>query len=170
MGKGRVYIDPDMTEEVVTAMTRGDIRKYIGLGFIKKKPAKGNSRGRKKQKDAQKKKGRQRGQGKRKGKQTARRTKKEVWMEKIRGQRTLLRMLKDAGKLDTRSYRELYKKAKAGVFKSKAHLKRYIKERGMEKEAVKPAAGAQKEKPKAEPEKEDSETNNEKRTTKNEEK
>jgi len=153
VGKGRIHIDPDMIEEVSTAMTRGDIRKYIGLGFIKKKPIKSNSRGRKRKKDAQKAKGRRRGHGTKKGKHTARRTKKEAWMKKIRAQRKLLREFKDNGKLKTGSYREIYRKAGAGVFKNKAHMKRYIKEKKFWDAEGKPKPKAKKPTPKIEAEK-----------------
>lgn len=132
-GATRIWIDPDEIEEVAGAMTRGDIRKFIGLGFIKAKPNVGVSRGRTRKKEAQKAKGRRRGHGKRKGANTARLSKKERWMIKIRAQRKLLRELRDSEKIDRKLYRRAYLLSKAGTFKSKAHMLTFLKEEGNKK-------------------------------------
>jgi len=128
-GVSRIWIDPDMTEEVESAMTRGDIRKYVGLGFIKVKPNVGVSRGRARKRAAQKAKGRRRGTGSRKGAKTARLTKKNSWMKRIRAQRSLLKKLRNEGKIPTKLYRKVYRLAKAGTFKSKAHVVTFLKEK-----------------------------------------
>jgi len=127
-GKSRIWIDPEAGEEVSGAMTRGDIRKFIGLGIIKAKPKVGVSRGRARKRLGQKKKGRQRGHGRRKGSAGARLSKKQKWMLKIRAQRVLLKKLRDEEKISTRIYRKTYRLAKAGTFKSRAHLITYLKE------------------------------------------
>ena len=127
VGKSRVWIDPE-AEDVEMAMTRGDMRKFIGLGLVKAKPKKGNSRGRIRKVQAQKKKGRRRGLGTRKGGKTARLPKKKRWMKKIRAQRKTLKELRDSGKITPRAYRKTYSKSKAGVFRDKAQLKSYLKE------------------------------------------
>jgi len=127
-GKSRIWINPEAVEEVSGAMTRGDIRKFIGLGMIKAKQKVGVSRGRARKRQAQKKKGRQRGQGRRKGSAGARLSKKQKWMQKIRAQRVLLKKLRDEEKISTRIYRKTYRLAKAGTFKSRAHLITYLKE------------------------------------------
>ena len=127
VGETRVWIDPE-TEDVEMAMTHGDIRKFIGLGLIKAKPEKGNSRGRTRKAQAQKKKGRGRGLGTRKGRKTARLPKKERWMKKIRAQRKVMKELRDSGKITPSIYRKAYSKSKAGVFRDKAQLKSYLKE------------------------------------------
>jgi large subunit ribosomal protein L19e len=108
-------------------MTRGDVRKYIGLGYIKKRPKIGNSRGRIRKRHAQKAKGRQKGQGKRRGSANARLGKKSKWMVKIRGQRSLLKHLRDSEKISKTVYRKVYRLAKAGSFKHKAHLITYLR-------------------------------------------
>jgi large subunit ribosomal protein L19e len=129
VGKSKVWIDPEAGEEVVSAMTRGDVRKFIGLGLIKAKPKVGNSRGRIKKQKAQKQKGRQRGQGRRRGSLNSRSSQKQAWMRKIRAQRTLLKKLRDEDKISTFVYRKTYLLAKAGTFKSRAHLITYLKEK-----------------------------------------
>lgn len=127
-GTSRVWIDPDMIEEIEGAMTRGDIRKYVGLGLIKAKIAKSNSRGRVRARQTQKKKGRRRGHGKREGGKKARLSKKQIWMRKIRAQRKTLKELRTGGKIDKKTYRKTYSLSTAGTFKSKAHMITYLKE------------------------------------------
>jgi large subunit ribosomal protein L19e len=128
IGKTSVWIDPEQKEEVSGAMTRGDVRKYIGLGMIKAKPKVGNSRGRIRKRQAQKAKGRQSGQGKRKGTANSRSNKKHAWMNRIRAQRSLLKKLRDEEKISTAIYRKTYRLAKAGIFKSRAYVITYLKE------------------------------------------
>ncbi len=135
VGETRVWIDPDATSEVMSAMTRGDIKKYIGLGFIGVKPKKGNSRGRFRKNTEQRKKGRRRGYGNRKGKKTARENPKQVWIKKIRSQRKLLKELRDSNKISSELYRKTYRVAKAGTFKSKAQLKSYLIEKSKQEES-----------------------------------
>ena len=85
-GKDRVWIDDTMLDEVVEAITREEIVKLINRDVIKKKPKKGNSRGRTRHVKDQKKKGRRKGHGKRKGKKTARKSSKESWKKRIRSE------------------------------------------------------------------------------------
>ncbi|HIJ99689.1 TPA: 50S ribosomal protein L19e [archaeon] len=127
IGQTRVWFDPEALDEINSAMTRGDVRKYIGLGYIKKRPKIGNSRGRIRKRHAQKAKGRQKGQGKRRGSANARLGKKSKWMVKIRGQRSLLKHLRDSEKISKTVYRKVYRLAKAGSFKHKAHLITYLR-------------------------------------------
>jgi len=47
-------------------------------------------------------------------------------MIKIRLQRTFLKELYDKEYLTTEVYRDLYKKAKGGFFRSKRHIKLYV--------------------------------------------
>ena len=128
VGGTRVWINPE-AEDVGSAMTRGDIRKLIGLGIIGVKPEKGNSRGRTRIKKAQRKKGRGTGLGKRKGSLNARISKKRRWITKIRAQRRTLRELRDTEKINKSLYRKTYLLSKAGVFRDKAQVKSYLKER-----------------------------------------
>ena len=122
-GENRVWFDPEHREEIARAITREDIRRLIFKGFIKKKPEKGTSRGRARAVAEKRKKGRRSGHGSRKGTANARLPRKERWMLKIRAQRRFLRELRKAGELAGGLYRRLYRMAKGGVFRSKAHLK-----------------------------------------------
>lgn len=129
-GINRVWIDPTYMEDVADAITRSDIRGAISDGKIRALRIRGTSRGRIRYKAGQRKKGRRKGVGRRKGSAKARTPKKEVWMKTIRGIRRLLRELRDAGKIDKRTYRNYYLKSKGGMFKSRAHVLSHIKTGG----------------------------------------
>lgn len=130
-GRSRIWFDPDAVNEVATAMTAGDIRKYIGLGFIKEEPVKGNSKGRHDYRRAQVAKGRRRGYGSRKGKKGARQNKKEHWIMQIRAQRNLLKDLLSEKIITNEQFRKFYSLLKPGNFKTKAYLLTYLKEQGI---------------------------------------
>jgi large subunit ribosomal protein L19e len=133
-GENRVWIDPNRTEDVSDAITRGDVRTLIFSGAVAAKQKKGISRARTNYVKAQKAKGRRRGQGSRRGRKGARKPSKEVWMQTIRPIRRKLKELRDSGKIDTSTYREYYLKAKGGVFKSRPHLESHLKAEGILKE------------------------------------
>jgi len=130
-GKDRVWLDPAGMEEIGEAVTRSDVRSLINSKFIKKKPKKGTSSGRKKHNMAQKKKGRRKGHGKRKGAKGARAPKKERWMKTIRALRSQLRELKTGNKINPSIYRHYYRQANGGMFKSRAHLLSHMKAEGV---------------------------------------
>ena len=125
-GEGRVWMDPNALSDIASAATKDDVRKLIEDGVIKRKPVKGISRARIKQRKLQRKKGRRRGHGSRKGRKGARMPSKELWMARIRAIRRRLKFLRDTGVIDRRTYRMLYRKAKGGEFRSVAHLNTYI--------------------------------------------
>ena len=127
IGKGRVWIDPEATEDVSLAITREDVRGLIEEGVIKKKQKKGVSRGRARERTMKKALGRRKGQGSRKGAKGARRGKKRLWITKIRGLRRRLKELRDGEQIDRTTYRKLYNKAKAGEIRNIAHLNELIK-------------------------------------------
>jgi large subunit ribosomal protein L19e len=126
-GKSRVWIDPDRIGEVEEAITKADLRNLIKSGVIKKLPKRGISRARKKLLLAKKRRGKRKGIGSRKGTARARQPKKELWVQKIRPQRKLLKLLRAEGKIDKRTYRKFYLLAKGGMFRSKAHLELQLK-------------------------------------------
>lgn len=130
VGENRVFFDADRINEIAEAITREDIRALIKDGAIKAMRVKGNSRGRTRKRHLQRKKGRRRGIGKRKGKATARTPKKRRWINTIRPQRKLLTKLKEKGVIGKKTYRKLYRLAKAGFFRSRAHLKLYLEKMG----------------------------------------
>ncbi len=133
-GVNRVWIDPNRMEDASDAITRADVRILIDAGTITALQKKGISRGRTNYNRAQRDKGRQRGHGSRRGRKGARKPSKETWMQMIRPVRKRLKELRDAGKIDTATYRKYYLKAKGGVFKSRPHLDSHLKTEGILKE------------------------------------
>lgn len=129
--KKRIRFDPDRLDEVKEAVTKADIRALIKKEAIKRKPVKGISRGRARKIRIQKIKGLRKGHGSRKGKKTARTPKKRKWIETIRAQKNLLKLLRDKGVISKRNYRELYLKSKGGFFRSRRHIKLYITEHNL---------------------------------------
>ena len=133
-GENRVWIDPNRLEDASDAITRADIRTLIASGTITSAQKKGVSRGRTNYVKAQKRKGRRRGQGSRRGRKHARKPSKEMWMQAIRPIRKRLKELRDDGRIDTKTYRKYYLKAKGGVFKNRPHLESHMKAEGILKE------------------------------------
>lgn len=129
VGENKVWLDPDRTAEISTAITKDDIRRLIDDGAIKTKPRKSTSRARAREREDQRKKGRQSGPGTRKGSKEGRKSEKEEWMGKVRALRKKLRELRDEDVIDSSLYRELYRKVKGGAFRSTSHLETYLKDR-----------------------------------------
>jgi len=131
IGVNRVYIDPERAEDVEMAITRSEIRRLIHEGAIRAAPEGGQSRGRARTLAAKKKSGRRRGPGSRKGSKHSVVSRKTRWINRIRALRRKLRTLRDRRTIAVSTYRQLYRKAKGGEFKSVAELERYIAERGL---------------------------------------
>lgn len=131
VGEGKVWIDPDRTAEVSTAITRADVKQLIDDGAIEEKSKKSTSRTRARKRQEQRGKGRQSGPGTRKGSKQGRKPKKREWISKVRPLRRKLRELRDEGLIDSSLYRDLYRKVKGGAFRSKSHLETYLKKRGI---------------------------------------
>ena len=125
-GLDRVWLNPDASEEIASAITREDIRGLIEKGTIKAKPVKGVSRGRARALAAKRAYGHRKGQGSRKGKKGARTPKKEQWIKKTRALRRRLKELRADGTLDKSVYCRLYRKAKGGEYRSVSHLNSHI--------------------------------------------
>jgi len=121
-GEGRVWIDPASQDELADAVTRSDIRSAIKAGVIRRNAIVGTSRARARRHAAEVRKGRHSGPGSRRGSPSSRLPKKDRWMRRIRAQRSLLRELRDTQKIDPAIYREFYRRAKGGMFRSRAHL------------------------------------------------
>lgn len=124
----RISFDPARLADIKEAITKADIRALIKQDVIKILPAKSPSRVRARARHIQRKKGRQRGHGKRKGAKGARRGKKELWINKIRPQRRLLKGLLEGQKITKQTYKKIYKKAKGGFFRDRGHLLFYLKQ------------------------------------------
>lgn len=130
-GIDRVWVDPENLDRVKMAITKDDIRLLIKDGIIVKKQEKGISSGRKKKALEQKRKGKRKGPGSRRGAKGARTPKKERWINTIRPLRRMLKELREENKLERSTYRKLYRMAKGGSFRSKNHMKLYMKDHGM---------------------------------------
>ena len=129
VGKSKVWLDPTKREEIEKAITRADIRRLIKKGYIKKLPEKI-----KMPKDRKKKR---RFGGSRKGKKFATLSRKRRWIQKVRALRQMLRELKLTGQIDNTSYKKLRRLVKAGMFKSKSHLRMYMEQHEMIKKVEK---------------------------------
>lgn len=131
VGIGRVWIDPNVEEDLSLALTREDIRKLITDGIIKKNPIIGVSRGRARRIALKKKRGLRRGQGSRKGKAGARTPKKRTWINKVRSQRRYLSELREKELIPPSVYRELYLKVKGNAYRNVSHLRLTVEEMGI---------------------------------------
>ena len=126
VGKNRVWFDPDSQADISEAITREEIRDLVDDGLIRAKDARGNSRGRARERNAKRAYGHRKGPGKRRGTKGARQNSKEEWTSKIRAQRRKLRELRDQGEITPTQYRQLYRKAGGGEFRSVRYLLNYI--------------------------------------------
>ncbi|MDI6826629.1 MAG: 50S ribosomal protein L19e [Candidatus Aenigmarchaeota archaeon] len=122
VGETRIVMDSEHLEDIKNAITRSDIKKMISHGYIKVQRTKIK-------KPVLHKKKRRKGPGKRKGSFGAILTKKERWINTIRPLRRMLREFRDEGKIDKRTYRKTYYLIKSGAFRSKSHLKQYLKQK-----------------------------------------
>ena len=123
VGASKVWIDPEDTDRVSSAITREEIRKLIHEGSIVKLPKVGISAGRKRRHRQELLAGRHKGEGSRKG---ANRPGKAAWVVRIRSIRNRLRILRDKRLITIAAYRKLSLMAKGGNFRSAAHLNEYI--------------------------------------------
>ena len=131
VGAHRVWIDPDVEEDLSLALTREDIRKLIADGVIRKKPIQGVSRARARFIKRQKRRGQRRGPGSRKGRKGARQPSKRLWIMKVRAQRRYLRALRDNQAVTAAQYRTQYAKVKGNAYRSVTHLRITIEDLGI---------------------------------------
>jgi large subunit ribosomal protein L19e len=126
-GEGRVWLDPASEEQLAEAVTRADIRRAVKSGAIRRQAIQGTSRARAKQHAREVAKGRHQGPGSRRGTPASRIPRKERWIRRIRAQREELATLRDSKRITPAVYREFYRRAKGGMFRSRAHLKMNLK-------------------------------------------
>jgi large subunit ribosomal protein L19e len=127
IGRNRVWINPERTDDVEGAITREEVRKLIHEKVIASLPEKGVSRARAKVVQGKKRKGRRKGPGSHGGSGHAKISKKDAWMIKIRSLRRRLRELKASRIITETSYTQLYRMAGSGRFGSIADLERYLR-------------------------------------------
>lgn len=125
-GRSRIWFDPARIGDIKEAITANDVRRLIKDDVIKALPKRGISSYRRKKIIKQLKKGRRRGKGTRKGKLGTRLPRKRVWIQKIRALRNELQKLRSEGRIEKRIYRNIYMKAKGGLFRSRSHLLTYL--------------------------------------------
>jgi large subunit ribosomal protein L19e len=123
VGVTRVWVDPEDTDRVSSAITRKEIRKLIHEGSIREIPQTGISRGRKRTRRKELLAGRHKGPGSTKGSVGHR---KRRWVVRIRSIRRRLRTLRDKRLITTQVYRKLSLMAKGGTFRSAAHLDEHV--------------------------------------------
>lgn len=133
VGVSRIKISPEAQDKIEDVVSKDDVRALIDQGLIWAEPEKGVSRGRWRVRHQKKKAGRRRGPGSRKGKRT---DEEEVWKNKVRAMRRFLNTLKRRGKLDPKTWRQLYAMVKGNYFRDLGHLKTYINEHRLTKEPV----------------------------------
>ncbi len=121
-GENRIWIDPASQEELADAVTRADIRSAIKSGVIRRHRIVGTSRVRARRHAKELAKGRHQGPGSRRCTPCSSVTRKARCMRRIRPQRELLRTLRGATQITPAVYREFYRRAKGGMFRSRAHL------------------------------------------------
>jgi len=134
VGVNNVRFDPERLEDIEKAFRREEIKALIEDGAIYAVEPSRNSRGRWRILHEKRKKGRRRGHGSRKGKKGARIDKKRDWINRVRRMRRYIKMLREKGVIDTRLYRELYRKIKGGAFHDVSAIKTYLKSAGVLKE------------------------------------
>ena len=133
-GENRVWLNPDKIDDIAECITRADIRTAIASGLIKAKPKNGTSKGRIRYAAGQKASGKRKGPGSRKGTANARVSDKSRWMATIRPIRDELKTLRADGTITPSIYRLYYRRAKGGIYKSRANLRQHMKADGNLKE------------------------------------
>lgn len=121
VGKSRVRLDPEGTEQLQDAITRESIRGWLSAGFIHVEPKRGISRGRLRERRA-KRKLRGMGQGSKKGARGARVGKKSVWVARVRMLRHILKVKRDRGDITNSDFKILYLQIKGAQIRTRKRL------------------------------------------------
>ncbi len=123
VGQSKVWLDPSKKKDIGQAITRIDIKKLIKKNWIKSLPEKPPFPKPFKRK--------RQGPGSRTGGKHAVVSKKRKWITTVRPLRKLLKELKQTQQVDQETYKKTYKLIKGGVFRSRAHMRLYLEQRGL---------------------------------------
>lgn len=124
----RVVFDGASVSDIKEAITKADVRNFVGSKVIAKAKKSSISRSRIRKAIVQKRKGRKNGPGSKKGKHGARLSSKKSWITKVRSQRDFIKELKEKKVISMETYRSLYSKVKGGYFRNKRHIKIFLEE------------------------------------------
>jgi large subunit ribosomal protein L19e len=128
VGVDRVVFDEEYQDLIQDAITRSTIRGLVGFGAIKKKPAKGVSRGRARAQSRRLKRGRS--SGSTEGASGARNPRKGAWIKRVRALRWRLKVAKDRKQISNGRYWVLYRQVKGGQIRDVKRLLALMKETG----------------------------------------
>ena len=131
----KLNLTNETKKDLKELISREGVKDLVSEKTISVLPKVGNSRTRANKIMAQKAKGRRSGHGNRKGTANARFNNKTKWIIKIRALRSYLMNLKENGRLDTKTHKELYLKCKGNFFRNKRHIALYIEQNKILKEA-----------------------------------
>ena len=129
VGKNRVWLDPNHSEDLNAAITKNDVRKMILKGWVKALPEKIHR--------PREKKKRSRGQGSRKGARYSIVNRKRRWIIKVRPLRRMLKEMKTKKEIDNETFKKLYSLVKGGMFRSRSHLRLYMEQNNLLKKGEK---------------------------------
>ncbi|HZW56363.1 MAG TPA: 50S ribosomal protein L19e [Nitrososphaerales archaeon] len=128
VGKSRIRLDPEATEQLQDAITRESVRGWLSAGLIWMVPKKGISRGRIRVRTI-KRKQRGEGQGSKKGAKGSRVGKKTVWVRRVRMLRHILKVKRDRGELTNQDFKSLYLQVKGAQIRTRKRLEEEISSR-----------------------------------------
>jgi large subunit ribosomal protein L19e len=121
VGKSRVRLDPEATEQLQDAITRESVRGWLSAGLIWVEPPRGISRGRFRIRHL-KRKQRGMGQGSKKGAKGSRVGKKAVWVARVRMLRHVLKIKRDRGEISNQDFKRLYLQVKGAQIRTRKRL------------------------------------------------
>lgn len=116
VGVDKVFIDSSKIEDVKKAVTRKDIKNLIKKGYIKKLPERVSFPYKKEVKRVKK------------GSSIK---KKTIRVRTVRALRKYLKELKESGKIEKNDYKKVYRWIKGGMFRSRAHMRIFLEQRGI---------------------------------------